>query len=344
VVISSIPVNKNSEHKAGETLMSSKLLTVGLTLAVICGIVLPPNAAAAEWAVSPFRAQIAGAQAPSGATSDSVAWSGSSPSQKKNIGRGVMFSLVIPGTGQLYSGSWIRAVPWFVIEVAAWATYAHYHGQGRNKTDEFEAYAGSRESPNHFSYRVYMYAEYMVARDRGSSSGVKYEGTFDNWLDQTWEVRSGFLPPPFTHDVLDDDRQQYFEMIGKYFVQFGWGWQDTYNGGNGGDVNDNSWLNPAPGLRPDDPATVAFDGESPMFFHYADMRGEANDLLDKGNVAMEVVLANHILSALDAAFAVRHYNKKVTQTPSLGDLKFRYDVRSVGGEAARFLTVSMPLD
>jgi hypothetical protein len=93
----------------------------------------------------------------------------------------------------------------------------------------------------------------------------------------------------------------------------------------------------------DNTATVAFDGESLMFFHYADMRGEANDLLDKGNLAMEVVLANHVLSALDAAFAVRHYNKHLAATSPLGDLKLRYDARRIGGETARFLTVSMPL-
>jgi hypothetical protein len=324
--------------------MSSKLLTVGLMLTALCGTLLPRDSRAAEWTISPFRAQIAAAQSAAETTPDSAAPPDLSPPQKKNIGRGVMFSLIIPGAGQLYSGSWLRAVPWFALEVAAWATYAHFHGQGRDKTDEFEAYAGPRENPNHFSYRAYIYAEYLVAHNRGNTSGVKYLGTFDNWLDQTWEVRRDYLPPPFTHDVLDDDRQQYFEMIGKYFSQFGWGWQDTYNVGQGGDVNDNSWLNPATGLRADDPSTVAFDGESPMFFHYADMRGEANDLLNKGNLAMEVVLANHVLSALDAAFAVRHYNKHLAATSPLGDLKLRYDARRIGGETARFLTVSMPLD
>jgi hypothetical protein len=326
--------------------MSSKLLTVGLMLAVLCGTLLPQNSRAAEWTISPFRAQIAAAQPAAETTPDTVAPAALAAPEKKNIGRGVMFSLIIPGAGQLYSGSWLRAVPWFALEVAAWATYAHFHGQGRDKTDEFEAYAGPRDYPNHFNYRAYIYAEYRVAFDRGNTSGVKYTGTFDNWLDQSWEVRRDYLPPPFTHDVLDDDRQQFFEMIGKYFSQFGWGWQDTRsNGGPWPDLpSSNDWTDPYADLRADDPATVAFDGESPMFFHYADMRGEANDLLDKGNLAMEVVLANHVLSALDAAFAVRRYNKHLAETSSpLGDLKLRYDARRIGGETARFLTVSMPL-
>ena len=80
-----------------------------------------------------------------------------------------------------------------------------------------------------------------------------------------------------------------------------------------------------------------------MFYHYRDMRGEANDLLDKGNVAMEVVLVNHVLSALDAAFAVRRYNKHLEQSP-LGDIKLRYDARTVDGALTRFMTVSVALN
>ena len=120
-------------------------------------------------------------------------------------------------------------------------------------------------------------------------------------------------------------------MIGKYLSQFGWGWEDTYT----------RQSDDAPDWYQDDPATPerrrriirtpsSSTATRPMFFHYRDMRGEANDLLDKGNVAMEVVLVNHVLSALDAAFAVRSYNKRVTATPepNLGDLHLRYDIRA----------------
>lgn len=320
--------------------MSSKLTVAGLILLVLFGITPRETAFAADWTVSPYRAIMAQSDAPTEGATDSI----SAPETgKKNIGRGVMFSLIIPGAGQLYSGSWLRAVPWFVIEVAGWAAYASFHGKGQDKTDEYEAYAGPRETPNNFSYRSYMYAEWTVAKNTGNSSGTKFTGSFDAWQGLSWEERLGFLQAPFTHDILDDDRQQYFEMIGKYFHQFGWGWRDTYNGGNGGDANDNSWLNPASGLRPDDPATISFDGESPMFFHYADMRGDANDFYDKANIAMEVVLVNHVVSALDAAFAVRSYNKKLAAQPVLGDMRLRYNAQRVNGDNVRYLTLSVPL-
>jgi hypothetical protein len=273
---------------------------------------------------------------------------------KKNIGKGALFSLVIPGAGQLYSGSWVRAIPWFVVEVGSWAYFATYHKRGQDKTSEFEAYAGPRDAANHFYYRAYMYHEWQVAADpvlapNGNSTNLSYS----EWLQQTgpdgWELRQASLPAPFTHDILTNDNQQYFEMIGKYLMQFGWGWQDTWTPGASPDAP--TWVLDDPStpdvVEGDKASTIEFDGPSPMFFHYRDMRGRSNDLLDKGNVAMEVVLVNHILSALDAAFAVRNYNKHVSPvpTPDLGNMHLRYDVQANANlNSVRMLKLSIPLD
>jgi hypothetical protein len=89
-----------------------------------------------------------------------------------------------------------------------------------------------------------------------------------------------------------------------------------------------------------------------MFFHYRDMRGLANAYYNKGNVAMEVVLVNHLLSALDAAFAVHAANKHLetqqsqepTPSPKLGHLQFHYDARVVNGNLTRFVTATLPLN
>jgi hypothetical protein len=134
-------------------------------------------------------------------------------------------------------------------------------------TVEAQQYAGTRDSSNHFNYRAYMYKEWQAARDIGGFGGT-YAGSFSDWLSSSWEVRMPFLPVGFNHDILTNEASEYYRMIGKYFAQFGWGWQDTYNSGAGGDVNENSWLNPATGLQPDNPNTSAFDGESAMFSVY----------------------------------------------------------------------------
>ncbi|MDD5087519.1 MAG: hypothetical protein PHI18_01805, partial [bacterium] len=143
-----------------------------------------------------------------------------------------------------------------------------------------------------------------------------------------------------------DDEQQYFEMIGKYILQFGFGWRDTYNNGDGWSdgLSRTAWESPADGLSPDNPNNREFDGESLLFYVYRDMRAEANDLLDNANVAMEVVLVNHVLSALHAAFLVRGYNRHLAQESNpLGDLKFHYDAKSLDGSMTRCLTLSYPI-
>jgi hypothetical protein len=329
--------------------MLRKHVVCGFAILLLFGVLMPQASRGDDWPLSPYRAQFAQTQGGEPSASDSVA----SPviSGKKSIGRGVMFSLVLPGTGQLYSGPWWRALPWFAIEVGGWALFASYHSKGQDKTDEFEKYAGWRDTPNNFDYSAYMYAEWKVASD--SLRARDRRPTTDNyqqWLNEPFDTyRTNYLPAPFTHDVMTGDRQQFFEMIGKYFGQFGFGWRDTYNNGNGGHVDPTApvepdWAHPAAGLRADTANTIAFDGDSPMFYHYADMRGKANDLLNNANRAMEVVMVNHILSAIDAAIAVRNYNKKITATPKLGDLHLQYNAVSVRGNVTRYLTLTLPLD
>jgi hypothetical protein len=313
----------------------------GLALLLLMSAVWPRVTAAAEWNYSPYRAQFAADQPSNGQTGEESPTTPPVVSAKKSIGKGVMFSLVIPGAGQLYSGQWWRSIPWFAIEVGGWAMFAKYHGDGQDKTREFEAYAGPRDAPNHFNVNAYLLREYQIASSQ-QYNAAPYTGTLSDWRLLDWSVRQDFLANAtgYGHDVMTDDQQQYYEMIGKYIVQFGYGWQDTYS--SDADINDpnagNIWV-----LSGDDPTTAIFDGTSAMFFHYRDMRGKANDLLNKGNVAMEVVLVNHILSALDAAFAVRAYNKHLEKV-GLGDLKFRYDIKNLGGDQARFLTASLALD
>ncbi|MCB9357192.1 MAG: hypothetical protein H6506_01435 [Calditrichaeota bacterium] len=318
--------------------MHSKTYTRLLPLLLIA-LMLPQFAQAKGLGLSPHRVQMA---APSFEQSAADETGAAALSGKKNIGRAVMFSLIIPGTGQLYSGSWLRALPWFAVEVAGWALFASYHGQGNDKTSEFETYAGPWQNTDrgagNFNYDVYMLREYQVAVNEVFAR-TPWEGDLVEWRDLPWTDRSEHLPAPYTHDINTRDVQQYYEMIGKYYEQFGYGWNDAWDGAYspGTQTLDNIWL-----AAGDDPSTSWFDGSSAMFYHYRDMRGEANDLLEKGNTMMEIVLVNHVLSALDAAFAARSYNRKM-ESAGLGSLDLRYDIRNRDGEWARTLTLGVPL-
>jgi hypothetical protein len=320
--------------------------TILVIAALLLALALPKAYAQAEaWSFSPYRAQVADEDA--GQTPPDEGAANPVDDGKKNIGRGVMFSLVIPGAGQLYSGSWLRAVPWFAIEVASWVMFSKYNAEGDDKTKEFEAYAGPHKNTDptqgNFNYSAYMLREFQIAANPTiNETGVAYGFDLPTWESTPWEGdegRAAYLPAPFGHNINTGDIQQYYEMIGKYFTQFGYGWIDTYeHEGAFTGTEGHIWS-----ISTDDPNTLWFDGNSPMFFHYRDMRGEANDLLEKSNMAMEIVLANHVLSALDAAFAIRSHNKRLSESP-LGQLDFKYDPKVIDGSLARMLTVSFPLD
>jgi hypothetical protein len=335
--------------------MSSKYAFGALIVLAMCVMLFPRAVQCADWTVSPFRAQLASADE-TGQSDQQVAAADSSTSAvanplKKNIGRAALFSLIIPGTGELYAGSWVRALPFFAAEVVGWTYFAMYQGKGNTKTNSFESYAGWRDTPNNFDTHAYMYAEYLIASDSIRSNIVGgFHGDFGQWQAMSWDDRYPYLPAPFTHDVMTDDRQQFFEMIGKYLLQFGWGWKDTYNSGNGWDVTGfplANWQQPASGLTADNSNTIEFDGQSPMFFHYRDMRGLTNSYYNKANIAMEVVLVNHLLSAFDAAFAVRNANRhlEAQSSPKLGHIHLQYEAKpTVSGDMARYMTVSVPLN
>jgi hypothetical protein len=309
-----------------------------LVIAFLLALALPQAHAQADlWSFSPYRAQVVDDDA--GQTPENEPVVNEAVDGKKNIGRGVMFSLVIPGAGQLYSGSWLRAAPWFAIEVASWVMFSKYNADGDNKTKEFEAFAGPHKNTDPLK-------EYQIAANETiNETGVAYPNGLSVWVTEEWEGEGGrasYLPPPFGHNIRTTDIQQYYEMIGKYYTQFGYGWIDTYDTneypgpftGNEGPI----WA-----FSGDDPNTIWFDGHSSLFFEYRDMRGEANDLLEKSNMAMEIVLANHVLSALDAAFAIRSHNRRLSEG-RLGQMDIKYDPKIIDGQLARMLTLSFPLD
>ena len=273
--------------------MRTRAITTFVALIFLLALIVPEISVAAEWEFSSTRMDLLNrmeADAESDLDVEEIGTAG--VSGKKNIGRALMFSMVIPGAGQLYAGPWWRALPWIAIEAAGWGVFATYNKKGNDKTDEFRAFADV-----HFSR-----ARYQAVED-------------------SLEEVLGRLPDNFTHELPLTNTQQYYEMIGKYIMQFGFGWDDATG---------------------DDDLTEFFDGTTANFIYYADMRGEANDLLNTANIGMEVVLVNHIISALEAAFLVRQHNKRIESAADLGHHLF-YERKQIDGADTRMLTLRIPL-
>ncbi len=115
--------------------------------------------------------------------------------KKKSPAVGILLSSVVPGAGEIYSGSWIKGVIFLGIETTLWIGYWRFSEKGSYWKDVFHDYADQ-----HWSEERY------------------YE-----WLSQHPEFSDT------THTLPSSKTQQYYEMIGKY-DQFKAGWDDWEEG------------------------------------------------------------------------------------------------------------------
>lgn len=95
--------------------------------------------------------------------------------------------------------------------------------------------------------------------------------------------------PVFSHRLPVHGEQQYFELVGKY-DQYAYGWDDKSGSGDG-------WSD--------------YRQRSQRFDFYAGMRGRANDFYSSSQTAVMLVILNHVLSAVDAAWAASRFNSRL---------------------------------
>jgi len=183
-------------------------------------------------------------------------------SEHKSIGRAFVYSALVPGLGEYYAGSKFKSALFFAADLVFWSQYLSNHSKGKDKEDEFTAYADAHWSATR-------YTEWLVEN----------YGVLDD--EDPYEV-PGEDPKSFTHNLPDEKTQQYYEMIGKY-EQFLAGWDDY-----------------------DEQEATS----SPRRGEYIIMRDDANDKLNKASTWVMVSLANHFLSAFDAAITAKSFNKR----------------------------------
>jgi hypothetical protein len=206
-------------------------------------------------------------------------------------------SLVLPGAGEFYTESYWRAGGFAIAEAGLWVLYAVYTSKGNKQTDLFQSFAD-----DHWS--ALRYAEWIEANvsklnpDVKSFSGYLIPGTEGRppWERVDWSKvnavegqiaqRSG---NGFTHLLPHRPEQQYFELIGKY-PQFAAGWDDA-------------------GVMT--PERILSSDVSARFLEYSKMRGTANDFFNTATTGAVLVVVNHVLSALDAAWSASQYNNHV---------------------------------
>jgi len=108
-------------------------------------------------------------------------------------------SLAIPGAGQFYNGSKIKAGTFLAADIILWSGYLMYHGKASDKEKAYKAYADE-----HYLASVY--------RDWWETRAVPYQDSFSHRIY-------------FDANGNPNRNHEYYENIGKY-DQFQVGWDD----------------------------------------------------------------------------------------------------------------------
>jgi Family of unknown function (DUF5683) len=199
-------------------------------------------------------------------------------------------SVILPGAGQFYNEDYWKTAIFATLEVAAIVTAITYSKKGDDQTATFEAFANSSDG-----WDVQKYANWSV--DNASrinpeiQEGDAILDIFDTNGDVIWSKLNQLentISSWYSHQLAPFDDQQYYEMIGKY-QQFNPGWKD---------------------FNYDDAYSYG-DPLTPTFYWYADERGEANDYYNISNMAIKILVANHFISAVEAALSANSYNRSL---------------------------------
>lgn len=190
-------------------------------------------------------------------------------SSLKSVKKGMLFSAVVPGTGQLYQGNYWKAAAFLAVEAIGWTLYITKTSEGNDIEDEFHAYADEHWSENDYWDWISMHS----GLERSNVEALR-----------DWEHDH------FSHGLHREKDQQYYEMIGKY-DQFNYAWDDS-------DL----------GLL-DEGFTQALRSENRLY--YEDRRDASNKAFKKATTGVTLVLFNHILSAVEAAWSISRDNNQI---------------------------------
>lgn len=199
---------------------------------------------------------------------------------------GGVLSAIVPGAGEFYSKSYLKAGIFLAVEAGLWIGYAAFQNKGNTQTDSYQAYADA-------NWSVRKYAQWLHDKVTGGSGINPNEPDLNTLRSQINVVEAA----NFSHQLPTYGSQQYYELIGKYqnFVT-GWGDADIANIlGTVDYTNPNSYVNVKTG----------------MFNSYAYDRQQANNYFDTSTRFITGVIINHVLSSADAVWSVHMFNSNL---------------------------------
>ncbi|MDP4115472.1 MAG: hypothetical protein Q8903_05025 [Bacteroidota bacterium] len=197
--------------------------------------------------------------------------------EKKSPFLAGLFSAILPGAGEIYSGQYLKGGIFLAVEAAFIYIGLKNDKLGNDRTTEFNKYADK-------NWSVVKYAQSLNIPDSAHVFIGDVNDSRSPWEKVNWSVLNQYETG--SHHLERYGEQQYYEMIGKYF-QFAAGWDDFTIG------------NP-------------LADRSPHNNHYEGMRNDANNAYNVAAKAVIVIYVNHVLSILDAVWSANVYNKDIS--------------------------------
>jgi len=204
----------------------------------------------------------------------------------------LLYSAIIPGTGELSMGYEKRGVALMALEVAAWAGYFYNENEGMNKRTDYENFADAHWDQQRWAdwhYDVY----------------PTFTGFTPAQMDSVGRAKSGNGAwPGYSPWVSkEEDRQHYYENIGKY---------DWYISG---------WEDYDPDLAP---------RNTDIRDQYRAMRKESNDQLDQANQFIYLSLATRVFSLVETSVLIMKSRKAYDEEHASLDNRWMFRARPQG--------------
>jgi len=190
----------------------------------------------------------------------------------------MLLSLLVPGLGQAYSKSYIKAGAFGAAEIAAIGTAVSFNRAGKKKKREAYRYADEFFKINN----LIKYDEGMRAKFEDPDPPPNKSFYFDTYFDTSF------------YNAADRKESYFYERIRD--IHFAPGWENFEPGidqilENSSSDDLSSWF-----------GTSYRQGE------YNSLMKESKSKYDVVNYVLYVVLLNHIASAIDAGFTAKAYN------------------------------------
>ncbi len=225
--------------------------------------------------------------------------------QKKSPIIAASLSLALPGAGQFYSERYFKSAVFLAIELSSIIVGLHYDKKGDNQTNFYQDFANK-----HWS--VERYAKWTLTNATKINSAINpndfrvFENGKVNWKELN-RLESA-IGSYYSHHLPNYGEQQYYELIGKY-PQFNVGWDDF------GDENTPFEYDPTR------------KNLTHNFIYYSFERGKANDYYNYAAKAVLVIIVNHFISALDAAWSSHNYNNDLELSFNLEKINQGYSMK-----------------